>query len=140
MVRVFGMNLQVRKAWWIALVAVGATGFGLLLYFFAPDQYGLFPRCAFHTLTGLQCPGCGGLRCLHQLLHGHFAAAFRYNPLLVTMLPLSAAGLGYYVSYRLLEKPLPKIWQHPAWLWLLTGAVVLFGIGRNLSFVSLGHI
>ena len=40
-----------------------------------------------YQLTGLACPGCGSLRALHQLTHGHFGEALRLNPMLVMALP-----------------------------------------------------
>ncbi|MEO7725478.1 MAG: DUF2752 domain-containing protein [Chthoniobacterales bacterium] len=39
------------------------------------------PQCAFHSLTGLPCPTCGATRAAAHFLHGHFAAAFFFNPL-----------------------------------------------------------
>jgi hypothetical protein len=70
------------------------TVFGLLagvacivLFYFDPRQYHFYPVCFFHQTTGLLCPGCGTLRGLHQLLHGHLAAAFRFNPMLIVSLP-----------------------------------------------------
>src|SRR2546425_12377672 len=67
----------------LALVAGAST----LLFFFDPGSYRFYPRCLFNQVTGLLCPGCGSLRALHQLLHGHVAAAFHLNALLVLFLP-----------------------------------------------------
>ena len=44
-------------------------------------------QCSFHELTGLQCPGCGGQRSFYHLLHGNILQAFRYNALLIIILP-----------------------------------------------------
>jgi len=40
------------------------------------------PRCVWHDLTGLPCPGCGGTRCVRHLLGGRLGAAFAMNPLI----------------------------------------------------------
>ena len=32
----------------------------------------LFPVCPFKALTGWNCPGCGGLRMTHDVLHGDY--------------------------------------------------------------------
>ena len=108
-----------------------AIGLGLVvLFFFAPDQYPFYPRCLFHTVTGLQCPGCGGLRAMHCLLHGQFVAAFHLNALFVLLLPIALL-----IGVRLTLNPqswLPKMLQASFWWWLLLSAVILFGIGRNL--------
>ena len=51
------------------------------------------PQCPFLRLTGLYCPGCGAQRALHALLLGDLAGAFRFNPFLLSIVPLLAALL-----------------------------------------------
>ncbi len=48
------------------------------------------PLCPFHTITGWQCPLCGGLRCADALVHGQWSAALHDNMLLVVALPVLA--------------------------------------------------
>ena len=80
--------------WWImslmAVLAVSGPVGLALLWNHKPQGQFLFPRCTFHAWTGLQCPGCGGLRATHELLHGNVANAWQFNPLLVAALPLVA--------------------------------------------------
>ena len=45
-----------------------------------------WPRCAFHDLTGLPCVTCGMTRSAIQFFHGHFLAAWRWNPLVFSSL------------------------------------------------------
>ena len=45
-----------------------------------------WPRCVFHELTGLPCVTCGMTRCAIQFFHGHFLAALKWNPLVLTTL------------------------------------------------------
>ena len=55
----------------------------------------LFPPCPFKALTGWNCPGCGGLRMTHDLLHGDLAAAVVDNVFVLVGLPAAdgvAAG------------------------------------------------
>lgn len=40
-----------------------------------------FPLCPFKLLTGLPCPGCGGLRAANALIHGEVSLALYTNPL-----------------------------------------------------------
>jgi hypothetical protein len=47
-----------------------------------------FPSCPFRLLTGWYCPACGGLRMIHDLLHGDLAAAVADNVLLLVGLPV----------------------------------------------------
>lgn len=77
-------------------VVLGAAALltGVLAYIGFGDPHSpkfLFPVCPFHALTGLYCPGCGGLRMTHDLLHGDLAAATRDNVFLLVGLPLLSA-------------------------------------------------
>lgn len=53
--------------------------------------------CVFHQLTGFYCPGCGITRVVLSLLRLDFVQAFRYNPLLLILLPLSVM---YFVTNK----------------------------------------
>ncbi|MFD1140618.1 DUF2752 domain-containing protein [Larkinella insperata] len=100
---------------------------------FNPAQVSFFPPCPFKLLTGLECPGCGSQRCLHQLLHGRVGQAFSYNPLLVLSLPYLL--LGFLLEYTPLGPKRPGLHQRlygKTASWLIFGIVVLYGIGRNV--------
>jgi hypothetical protein len=110
---------------------------GLLLlgavyvFAFEPGKTGIFPPCIFRQLTGLQCPGCGSTRALHQLLHGHFVAAFTLNPLFVIAIPLLLYVLLKYttLSFRGIT---PKPNALPArYIYLIFVVIVSFWILRN---------
>jgi hypothetical protein len=45
-----------------------------------------WPRCAFHEITGLPCVTCGMTRSAIQFFHGHFLAAWKWNPLVFALL------------------------------------------------------
>ncbi len=105
---------------------------GAVLYFFDPETAGFYPVCAVHQLTGLQCPGCGSLRALHQLTHGNIAQAWRLNPLLVALLPMGMwlglrEGVRWTLGWRW-----PGIITRPIIGWGLVVVTVVFGIVRNL--------
>lgn len=93
---------------------------------------GLFPPCPFRALTGFHCPGCGTLRGLHQLLHGHLLGALSFNPLMVLFLPF----LGYAVLSNAVfstgGRRLPGFRLPATGIWLLLGAIILFWILRNV--------
>jgi hypothetical protein len=55
-----------------------------------PGEPGHYPTCPFLAVTGLWCPGCGGLRAVHALTRGDVGAALGYNALLVLALPVLA--------------------------------------------------
>lgn len=110
----------------LAAVAVGAT-----LYWFDPAHAGFYPVCIFYKTTGWRCPGCGGLRAIHQLLHGHLAAAFEFNALVVAGLPFAAALCLRWVLGRVRHRPV-KWEMRPVWILAGLALLLLFGIGRNL--------
>ncbi len=46
--------------------------------------------CLIKNLTGRPCPGCGMTRAISSVSHGKFRQAFRYNRLVVIVLPILA--------------------------------------------------
>lgn len=119
-----------------ALAAAGACSAvasgALLLYTVRPTAGSIYPPCPLHFFTGLHCPGCGTLRCLHALLHGDLPQALAFNQLTVLCLPMLAIYAGYRLSTWTLG--VPSRWPRtPAWMILLLFAViVLFGVLRNV--------
>lgn len=62
-----------------------------VVYFMVdPSESVWIPKCAFHSITGYDCPGCGSQRMLHALLHGDFAAAWRANAFILCAAPVLA--------------------------------------------------
>jgi hypothetical protein len=92
-----------------------------------------FPVCPFYAMTGLYCPGCGTLRCLHAMLHGDLRSAVGFNAMTVLLAPaLLAAWLSVGVAGIGGRGP-ARIWNLPRWAGLtLAGALGLFWILRNL--------
>ena len=58
--------------------------------------------CPLYTLTGWQCPFCGGQRMLHALLHGNLCEAFVLNPFLFVSIPFFMVCVKYRPTDRLL--------------------------------------
>ena len=84
-----------RRRWLPALGAgallVGAVGYVGLVDPHKPDS--VFPICPFRLLTGWNCPACGGLRMVHDVLHGDLAAAISDNVFLLVGLPMLAGWI-----------------------------------------------
>lgn len=121
------------------LAGLGAVLVGLL-WWWDPGRWQM-PVCSFHRLTGWHCPGCGGLRAAHALLHGRLAEAWADNRLLVLLLP--------WVGYGLVLWSLSTVWPHRRWRgrWLyspcafllISLVAMLFGILRNLPWEPFCH-
>jgi hypothetical protein len=86
-----------------------------------------YPPCLFSVWTGFACPGCGALRAIHHLLHGHFTEAFRNNALLPVLL-LGWLGVIGLRRFRL-RLPRAATIYGP---WLVAAAVIAFGVLRNI--------
>ena len=105
---------------------------GVVFFFFDPVRHAFYPACLFHKLTGLNCPGCGGLRALHHLTHGNIVAAFHCNPLFVVLLPfLLFIGVRWLVHGSQTFDGNPVFFR-PAMLWTLLAVTFLFTVLRNL--------
>lgn len=128
------VNVSARER----LLAVAFTVFTLAalvyLWLFNPASSGLYPPCPFRALTGLNCPGCGTLRGLHQLLHGHPLAALDLNPLMILALPFM---IYIFLSYALVAvrgRGLPRVFIPPALIWAMLWVILGFWVLRNLPF------
>jgi hypothetical protein len=89
-------------------LGTGALLTGAVAYVGVADPHRagfLFPPCPFKLMTGLNCPGCGGLRMTHDLLHLDFGAAVVDNVFLLVGLPMLLAWL--LVRWRLGRKLMP---------------------------------
>lgn len=109
-------------------LGTGAVFAGALAYIGLADPHGpgfLAPPCPFLHLTGWWCPGCGGLRMTHDLLHGDLAAAATDNLFLLVGLPLLAAWI--VVRRRRGEPVMPA-----AAVVVLVVAAVTWTVVRNL--------
>ena len=115
----------------LTLLALFAAVAGVVLFCFDPRQYHFYPVCFFHKTTGLLCPGCGALRALHQLLHGHLAAAFHFNPVVIVSLPILALAAARYGWQKVRNQP-ASLGLRPLWLWLILTAVLVVSVLRNL--------
>jgi uncharacterized protein DUF2752 len=73
--------------------ALVAGGFGYIGVVDPHKPDSIFPICPFRLLTGLNCPGCGALRTIHDVLHGDLAAAINDNVLLLVGVPLLAGWI-----------------------------------------------
>ena len=126
------MNVSLRQR---ANLLAGAFVLGAaLIYRFSPAEHTFYPRCLFHALTGLQCPGCGATRALYQLLHLHFRDALHYNALFTVLAPFALLWFAfwYYSVMRFDHSPdirMPRTAVAGCYLVALVFAVV-----RNAGF------
>jgi len=123
---------QRRNAAAVVLAALGLAAVAAVVYAVDPAEGRFPPLCPFHAITGLHCPGCGSTRALHQLLHGHLAAAFGLNPLMVLALPFLAWGLLSSAREGLTGRRLPGVFIPAFYLRAFLVLLLLFTVLRNL--------
>lgn len=116
-----------------------------------PHRPGHYPACPVLALTGLYCPGCGGLRSAHAVAHGDLAGAVGANALAVAGYAVAAGFLLRWLVQRLRDRPSAPPPAPPpfagagavaasravpasrtAWLWAALGLALAFTVLRNL--------
>lgn len=123
---------RLTLALWPLALAAGVAVL-LVLHFFPPGQYAIYPVCPLKQGTGLDCPGCGGLRAMHQLTNGNLAAAWRLNPFVFLILPLAA----YETIVRgALQQDRFSVLSRPRLLIALGLFLLAFTLVRNLPLLA----
>ncbi|MFH8611110.1 DUF2752 domain-containing protein [Streptomyces sp. NPDC018029] len=103
-----------------------------------PNEPGHYPACPLLRLTGIYCPGCGGLRSAHAFIHGDLTAALGANALAVAGYVLFAVVWTVWVVRTVRGRPV-RIEPGPLQLWGVGVLVALFTVVRNLPFGSWLH-
>lgn len=117
----------------IMLVLLILLAGSLFLYYHSPKG-GLMLACPIQALTGYHCPGCGAGRACYAILHGQWYQAFRYNPLLVILLPwiilyYTICGVQWVVyGKERLSIHIPE--RIPLIIFII---LIIYGIVRNIE-------
>ena len=126
------MNIKRLIILTLSIIAIGGVCF---FYFtFNPTEHSFFLSCPLRYATGLECPGCGSQRAVHQLLHGNIREAFGLNPFLLLSLPLIVYSLGLKVyNYLFNESRRFMLFYHKWFIYGYFGLAILFAIARNIN-------
>ena len=125
--------MSTNKILWAVLTIV-ITAF---YFFWNPAELPFLPLCPFKEMTGYYCPGCGGQRAFHQILHGNLVEAFHDNFLIFIFLPFSLLKMvdefndTTYSAFFLLNKK---------GIWIFGGFLLCFTIARNLPFYPFNQL
>ncbi|MFB4316217.1 DUF2752 domain-containing protein [Actinomadura sp. 21ATH] len=126
-----------RRALAAPLGVLGAvSAAAAVVAFLDPHEPGHYPTCPSLALTGFYCPGCGGLRMAHSLLHGDVPAAFGMNPLVMLLLPVAAYLWARWTVSAARGVPMRSVLIRPPVLYGFLGVLVLYGIVRNMPFAQ----
>ena len=126
-----------QKRWYKIFLAVIVST--ITAYYFYYNSLGFLSgwQCIFNRATGLYCPGCGGQRAFHALLHGHIATAAQNNLLLFLILPLVGIKLLEEFSSK---KIFPEVFYSRKFLLPLLIFVVLFFVLRNIPMAPFTYL
>jgi hypothetical protein len=112
---------------------VGGLAFAVVLHVADPSGATAFPVCPFYAATGLYCPGCGTLRCLHALLHADLRAAIDFNLMTVLFVPMLVAAWLSVGLQGVGGRHPPGVRSVPRWAgWAVGVAFGLFWVLRNV--------
>jgi hypothetical protein len=134
-----------------APLAVGAVALLATAYvgLIDPNDPGHYPLCPTKAVSGLDCPGCGGLRAVHSLTRGDVVGALDHNAfVVVVLLPLAVVLWAAWLVRSLrtpadgdapaqhsrVERLADALTSRPA---VVTGVVVMavFTVVRNVDVV-----
>jgi len=101
-----------------------------------PNEPGHYPVCPLLRFTGIYCPGCGGLRSAHAVVHGDLTAALGANAVAVVGYAIFAVVMVMWLIRAVRAMPL-RIALRPVWWWSLGGVLLIFSVVRNLPFGSM---
>jgi hypothetical protein len=121
--------------WAIAGVSALAAA-AVYTYVKNPYAPGAFPACMFHAGTGLYCPGCGGLRAAHELLHGDVIAALGMNPFVVLFAIPFLAVTAVWTLGAAAGMPWRAPNVKPVMAWGVVALIAAFTIARNLPLFA----
>jgi Protein of unknown function (DUF2752) len=126
-----------RRPRFLALAGLAATtGY---LWARDPSEAGVWPPCPSRALLGIDCPGCGGLRGTHDLLHGDVLGALDHNLLLPLIGALIALMLALWML-PLVGRPARRL-DVPPWAAVAAGVVIaVFTVLRNLPVPALASL
>ncbi|MET9495282.1 DUF2752 domain-containing protein [Streptomyces sp. NPDC006552] len=98
-----------------------------------PNEAGHYPACPLLSATGVFCPGCGGLRSAHALVHGDLGGALGANALAVAGYALFAVVWAVWAGRAMRGRPF-GLSPGRVHLWTLGAVVLAFTVVRNLPF------
>lgn len=118
----------------LAVLTIVITAF---YFFWNPSELHFLPICPFNYLTGFFCPGCGGQRAFHDILHGNFKNAFHNNPLIFFVLIFFTLKITDVFFNTTISK---KFLLNNKGIWIFLGFLICFTILRNLPLYPFNQL
>ena len=129
--------MKINKPAKIGLIVLGVLAGSFLVWIYHninPSGQSFIPKCPFHTLTGLHCPGCGTQRALHDFLNFNIVEGFKHNFLIGLGLLVIIYKLYLYVKSKYKPNDNTNLLYHPKTPWIILILVVSFWLFRNIPY------
>lgn len=124
------LSSRLRAPLAAASVAVAATAAVAVR---DPHVAGSWGVCPWLVATGTFCPGCGGLRAVHDLVHGRVLDALSSNAVVVVGAVVVTLLWVGWVRARLRGLPVRMpAWVGPRSVYTVVALLLAFAIVRNL--------
>lgn len=125
------------RVFWPAATALSGAAMAAALAIRDPHVPGSWGSCVFLQVTGLYCPGCGGLRAAHDLVHLDVAAAVSSNAFAVLLALLVAVVWTAWTRGQITGRGVTwDRWVTAGNAYLLLGSVGVFAILRNTPLLA----
>lgn len=128
--RVAGRTLVPRWLWPIGLAVAALVACVALAVADPQRRAELAPGCPFRTVTGLDCPGCGGTRAVYALTQGNVWVAFEHNALTMTLAPVLGWVWWRWLMASTGRREFPTTSPRVAWTLCIT--IIGFWVLRNV--------
>lgn len=131
------MDLYFYITGWIVVALIGAIAG--IIYVCGTGWLEIVPPCAFHKITGLYCPGCGGTRAVFALCRGEIVRSIKFHPLVL----YSVVCGGWFMisqSIQRISHNKIKIGMHfrDIYLWIALAIVIVNFIFKNMLLLIWG--
>lgn len=121
-----------RRIWAPALLWAGGAAAVTAVALRDPHVPGSWGSCGFLTVTGFYCPGCGGLRAMHDLTHGHVLAALQSNAMGLVLCAVLGGLLTLWLvcAWQGRQVPVDRIVTARR-VWVFLAVFAIFAVYRN---------
>ncbi|MEU7766315.1 DUF2752 domain-containing protein [Nocardia sp. NPDC049190] len=119
------------------LVAGAGVGIGMLLHLRDPHVDGSYGTCPVYALTGWYCPGCGGMRAVHNLTDGQLVDALHSNLLAIPLVLAFVLWVGDWTirAWHGRSMRLPTISRTT--MWTFFALLTVYTVLRNTPWGTL---
>jgi len=108
------------------------SGIVFIYYKINPAGQDWMPKCPFHSMTGLHCPGCGSQRAIHDFLHGKIMEGFSHNLLIGLGILVLLYKAFLLLRARFYPQKNTNLLYHPKIAWIILIIILSFWVLRNL--------